>query len=57
MTYICLRNGRTYKRIRIDGGAKAWRGVPWFLRSEGCWNCEMFDCPKNYKKYDVEVTA
>jgi len=48
MTYICHRNGRTYKRIRIHGGAKAWRGVPSFLRSEECWGCGMFDCPKNH---------
>ncbi len=45
MTYTCYRNGRTYKRIRIgNGGAKAWRGVPWFLRSEVCWNCQTSDC-------------
>jgi len=58
MTYTCLRNGRTYKRIRIgNGGAKAWRGVPWFLRSEVCWNCEMSDCVRNHKKHNVEAMA
>jgi len=53
MTYTCYRNGRTYKRVRIHEGAKAWRGVPSFLRTEECWGCGLPDCPKSH----MEVTA
>ena len=41
--YWCPRKERHFKRTRLDGGAKQWRIVPWFLRSYQCWGCQD-DC-------------
>jgi hypothetical protein len=43
--YWCPRKERYFERTRLDGGAKQWRSVPWFLRSYQCWGCRD-DCHK-----------